>query len=409
MPATEPFYSDYTIVPFLDRNMATTSPEGHRAPPLPPALPPSKDRGSSKSARVPKVRSSCDECSAAKVRCSKTKPRCERCVNFNVECVYGYSMKRGRGSSKQQRPRHHQPLGIPQQSLTAFDMDLQHLYSEDMVLDPWVSSGLPGTELVPPIDTSYNGSMMLEGFDCTTYDMSSSSANMSQASTSGYDSLDELLSTSPAPPAESTQIDQSGSCAPSQAQKANQNSALHNECYEIAHCALANLCFQPRPPSPSRRNRQDFQDAYTLNFDDILQGNKEALTTLEQLLNCTCSKSPHMALLCASMITRIIFWHRVAVGSSVSYVMQQPMGSRTAGKQRMLSIASSPMTMGAYTPDEEEQRLMQRLPLLRNLKALGERIESFRGLGDLQQSLATSLQAELNQASNDVSIYGESS
>ncbi|KAF2158990.1 hypothetical protein M409DRAFT_61176 [Zasmidium cellare ATCC 36951] len=372
---------------------------------------PSKGRTPQTSTRSPRIRSSCDECSAAKVRCSKDRPRCERCLSFNVECIYGYSLKRGRGTSKQhqhaQEASQQQKLPpLPQQSLSAFDMDLQHLYSDNMILTPWMTPTFQNTDLLG-LTGSSSGTMgsnitMVNTTGASPWGIAGSSKHTSLSSTSGYESLDELVSSSPLPELKDAEaLDPSLS---SQSMAFLKPQTGHG-CYDIAHCALASLCFQPHSmPNPAQRQEPK---NLTLNFEDILGGTKEALSTLEQLMTCWCAKIPHMALLHAFLVTRIVFWHRVAVGSTVSYVVQRTPGGSPQSHQRSLSISSNPMTMGTYIPDAEEQRQMQRLSLVRNLKKMEELLQMFRKSGDLHRSLAVCLQTEFEQTSRDVNAYGE--
>ena len=80
------------------------------------------------SQKSPKVRSSCDPCACAKVRCSKDHPRCERCIESNFSCVYGLSMKHGKGSQKRRQPTI-QPATGGSQSVT---MPLEQTYNNDL-------------------------------------------------------------------------------------------------------------------------------------------------------------------------------------------------------------------------------------------------------------------------------------
>ncbi len=46
--------------------------------------------------RVPKLRSSCDECSNSKVRCDQGRPSCQRCLYARVHCNYSVSRRMGK-------------------------------------------------------------------------------------------------------------------------------------------------------------------------------------------------------------------------------------------------------------------------------------------------------------------------
>ena len=57
--------------------------------------------------RVPKLRSSCDECSNSKVRCDQGRPSCQRCLYGRVHCNYSVSRRMGKplSSAKNDQPR----------------------------------------------------------------------------------------------------------------------------------------------------------------------------------------------------------------------------------------------------------------------------------------------------------------
>ena len=57
--------------------------------------------------RVPKLRSSCDECSNSKVRCDQGRPSCQRCLYGRVHCNYSVSRRMGKplSSAKSDQPR----------------------------------------------------------------------------------------------------------------------------------------------------------------------------------------------------------------------------------------------------------------------------------------------------------------
>lgn len=52
-----------------------------------------------------------------------------------------------------------------------------------------------------------------------------------------------------------------------------------------------------------------------VSLDHVLRLNREASENLSQLLNCSCARSPPLALLFASIISRILVWYQQATGS----------------------------------------------------------------------------------------------
>lgn len=55
-------------------------------------------------------------------------------------------------------------------------------------------------------------------------------------------------------------------------------------------------------------------DANQVPLDHVLCLNREASERLGRLLNCSCARSPHLALLYASIISRVLIWYQQAAG-----------------------------------------------------------------------------------------------
>ncbi|KAL7942006.1 cytochrome P450 [Trichoderma barbatum] len=60
----------------------------------------SNEGGVRPNGRVPKYRTSCDNCQTAKVKCGHEKPSCRRCSVHRVDCVYSLSRRMGRPRAK---------------------------------------------------------------------------------------------------------------------------------------------------------------------------------------------------------------------------------------------------------------------------------------------------------------------
>lgn len=52
----------------------------------------------------------------------------------------------------------------------------------------------------------------------------------------------------------------------------------------------------------------------TQTMDKVLNRNKLAVKNMHQLLQCACSKSPHLAMLYASITSKILMWYQLAAG-----------------------------------------------------------------------------------------------
>ncbi|KAL7905949.1 cytochrome P450 [Trichoderma velutinum] len=58
------------------------------------------DEGVRQRGKLPKYRTSCDNCQTAKVKCGHEKPSCRRCSAHRVDCVYSLSRRMGRPRAK---------------------------------------------------------------------------------------------------------------------------------------------------------------------------------------------------------------------------------------------------------------------------------------------------------------------
>lgn len=54
---------------------------------------------------APKLRDSCQACSASKVKCSRKKPTCERCATRNLKCEYLVTKRAGRVKQRHSEPK----------------------------------------------------------------------------------------------------------------------------------------------------------------------------------------------------------------------------------------------------------------------------------------------------------------
>ena len=218
-----------------------------------------------------------------------------------------------------------------------------------------------------------------------------------------------------------------------QPQISNDSSGTH-DCYVIANSTLAILYVSSRPVSSDSGN--DTISPLSSNstarvpmpaaqhLDEVLRCTREAMGNMLHLLRCSCASDPQMAMLDASIIIRILFWHQLAAGVKTSTALPLPSwdGSpfmdpfattgTTASRSHRSScststafVASEPIKIGNYIPDQEDQEPMRRLFLLISLKKLGRLIEIFAQVGDpddvgpshIRVVLASWLNSELSQ------------
>ena len=418
-----------------------------------------------------KLRMSCDECASAKVRCSKDHPKCERCSESNISCVYGPSMKHGKGSQKRRKTESQpaienfqSPLGSSQPQ---YHNDFQRSFSEllhniDSTGHPFSpQSGLASnqkeftsmilpqartTSISPSVDDHYENDIMnhRETKSVENGDPSFTNPYPIDVQLGSFDDTLSLIShmdfsdlinsksakimSSPSTTPFSSEANINGSFA--QASMPAVNSGKHN-CYIMANSTLTILNVlktsspygdgsNQRLPTSATSDRGPTQGVQSL--DDVLRCTRDAMSNVNHLLQCPCARDAHMAMLDASIIMRILFWHQIAAGirtsssfplnSASSNTAMDATGTPTINSTRNpcsmppTVVTSEPVRLGSYVPDYEDQELVQRLLLLISLKKLKQLIDKFTqiaayvdaGPSHLHSILAPWLDSELSQA-----------
>ena len=448
-----------------------------REPSLPPDSAPQTQQKLTPGKERRKLRQSCDACAAAKVRCSKNRPRCERCIEGEFTCVYGPSMKHGKSALKRKHPRpqpvteNSQPKSKPsehdlQQSFSAL---LQSIFSTANLSLP---HSRPFNEEVPitgttlpsaPTNTNSPSFDELLWTDGIAYGDTGSTATGIATSTSNcstnahLDSFGDtlsLISSANFPQFISSEpLDIVSS--PSSKSPARSNTNRHfpsqsnffdssgtHDCYAMANATLAILNVLPRPLNDSNSCETTSPLCSTSSgcasaqarqsLDDVLSCTRDAMGNMQHLLKCPCARDPHMAMLNASIIMRILFWHQLVAGIRTSSYL--PLPTSDGGSAFIETFASStgtpaswssrgscsatpttfiapePVRLGNYIPDQADQEHMQRLFLLINLQKVKQLIDAFALLAEavdvgpshLHTTLASWLNLELGQAVKEV-------
>lgn len=199
---------------------------------------------------------------------------------------------------------------------------------------------------------------------------------------------------------------------------------LHN-CHRLAYSTLESLGTRQDSPSLAKG------EPLVQTMDKVLNRNKQAVANMHQLLKCSCSKSPHMAMLYASITSKILMWYQLAAGctkpttswdyfaslsnqptpplsatSSPSMAFAQP-GSPVAPTSQFV-VTPMQFSVGAFNVDDESaQQALQKQLLLSEIKKAGNLIEllSIHGrdelatgeVNDIYSALGTWLKCELSR------------
>ena len=424
-----------------------------------------------------KLRESCDACAAAKVRCSKNRPRCERCTECDFTCVYGPSMKHGKSAGKRKHPQPQPVTENSQPKSKPSEHDLQRSFSDllqsifstaNLSLPPSrpFNNEVPitGTTLLSAPSTtnspSFDDLIWTDGmaYGDTGSTATATATSTSKCSTNAHldpfgDTLalissanfpqfinSETLDTVSSPSSTSPAGPNTNRHFPLQSNFLD-SSGAHN-CYVMANSTLAILNVLPRPLNDSNSSETTSPLCSTSSgcastqvaqsLDDVLSCTRDAMGNMQRLLKCPCARDPHMAMLEASIIMRILFWHQLVAGVRTSSYLPQPtpdggpafmdmFASSTSTPASWSSrgscsstpttfIAPEPVRLGNYIPDQEDQEHMQRLFLLINLQKVKQLIDAFAqvaelvdvGPSHLHTTLASWLNSELSQAVKEV-------
>lgn len=427
----------------------------------PTLTPPTNARGTPR--RPPKLRSSCDACGAAKVRCDKTQPRCGRCVAGGLNCVYGLSRKFGKAPRKkppvdtnistETLPR---PLAqSSQQSSMSCCPDFRHLTSARPIkYEPQPVSGyglednlMAMNSVYPNHDLFLRSPATVDAFDdpfafsdtptSTTFgsdprgtvdplDLTFPSAEF-QSFTEWVHS-DDLMHTT-----EHSDVDSAPSLTSSS--RASSHDFLHglpdsmiaadtHNCHKLAYSTLESLSFRQESLHLAQG------EPLTQTMDKVLNRNKQAVNNMHQLLKCSCSKSPHLAMLYASITSKILMWYQLATGcttpttswdyfsslsnptpplsasSSPTIGFMQP--SSPVAQANQFVVTPMQFSVGAFSVDDESAaEALRKQLLLSELKKAGNLIDllSIQGrdalatgeVNDIYSALGTWLKCELNR------------
>ena len=371
----------------------------------------------SKEAPQRKLRSSCDRCGAAKLRCDRSQPECTRCLSVGIACVYGVSRKAGKPPRKRDRQNDNNGHGSTGSSVC--DNIISSSGSVSSLMDGYPNNLMTSVHVADafrdtPIDLSLPELNVLFGFD----DHLSTSQPVS---TLGSPELEHYTF-----PAEQTKNNASRTHVDENIYFHNEyllpiSSKDHNcskEAYDIlGGLSLLNPNHASTPPSATDSTSSTVN---SLPLDHILRLNRESSEQLGCLLACPCARYPHLALLYASIISRIMIWYEQAAGGfqrdswSPKTAVAEPPGSchlspsgyvsglsswsgsavNTGGvstpltEDTAIAVTSARMSMGSFDIDDKQVQSAMRIQLLiGEIRRTSHLIQLFasRGASDLDE------------------------
>lgn len=171
--------------------------------------------------------------------------------------------------------------------------------------------------------------------------------------------------------------------------------ARHSCTLETKEIMRRLYCANPSGPA------SDGLPARTLDLSSVLTRTGDIAGSLEVLFRCPCARSPHMAMLYASIVSRLLLWYRQAAQNAgpgrVSPLKPMPGAQETmspfSGKasptegtesnnSNGVSVPPMPVMVGSFQSDDQDvQTALISCLLLNELKRVGGLIDSFFSLG----------------------------
>ena len=334
----------------------------------------------------PKLRASCDSCFLAKVRCSKARPLCSRCLVFGSDCKYSPSSRgvKPKSDGKGGRPSRSQDSSISKGSPSInYQLPLINIDTEDPITY-FLGTDWSATPTPEP-DGQENWCLISSPVMPITGDQCGSEARSPQGNadlqnpdsywanipptdiTSIY--IDNLLQlqpnfmnddSDPSPVAlwfdqtDSIHVSNSGPSAPQPSSLIN---LFLDECLaRTATCNCFNTCLQ------ALQTLCNFSAVSPASsFDVVLTINQKAMETCSTTLNCPiCNSqidSSLRTMLLGTILQRIILIYQ---DTSKNYFRP------TSGSGNQLQPL--PLTFGTYRVASEDNRWLQLVIILRDLK-----------------------------------------
>ncbi|KAM0438604.1 hypothetical protein ACHAPT_001356 [Fusarium lateritium] len=324
-----------------------------------------------------RLRLACDACTAAKVRCSKTHP-CERCIDNGQECFYSASRRHGK------RSRHRKAESDAQRSSSsevptpgAITMSNGMSYGsefswEEREASPQLSSyqaSTLGKDIGKLDNWAFHDIDMMFDFDDTSYlSLTEPWKTPGSVSLTNQQTLSETIS----PPEQTTPAGQPTNATappPSRSSEPHDPKQAPHDCEALALGVLRSLHHNNAdgickgPHGAAANGSMNLAAKPMPSIDTVLFANKAALTNLIPLLKCPCARNPHIALLHSTILSKTIFWYRVAV----------------TARYHAEGVELRPMKiqLGMLDLDDDDQATLQRAVLLRELRKAEKVMETF--------------------------------
>lgn len=181
---------------------------------------------------------------------------------------------------------------------------------------------------------------------------------------------------------EALQLSLDSSSAPSTSDARNSSDAVPASLQTLDpfNCPSGQSCYSKVHATLEQTNI--YQSAYSSSLDDILAHNRGAVLSVTQLLDCSCSKEPQLAMLASAVMERTLKSYHDArrFVYSASPAEDTQLLSPPASEHSVFSLGSNEgasVRANDFDLDDEDQETMRRLLLLSELRKVAKVIDRF--------------------------------
>ncbi|KAI0390136.1 hypothetical protein F5Y17DRAFT_82547 [Xylariaceae sp. FL0594] len=360
------------------------------------------------------LRTSCDPCSTAKVRCDKKHPSCGRCIQIMLPCFYSESRKHGRQAwRKRMAHRRMNGMATPAEDQAQLQPQPTDTTNTAMAWERLVvpfsssSSSLSTVPLAAQTPSTLLQTNHWQGdvaalVSGTTFDdvsgvdmdvNSFGNWDLSQLSppvlTDG-DGLPAGFANPPLVPAQASPASVLSGTSVSVKEPPSVSSSVAGSTHDCEARAISILRSMQHGEmhEGAKSCSTDPVHYTTLNlapsFDRVLSVNKAALDGWTQLMKCSCALCPHIILLHVSVLSKMIFWYRIAAMNESPTPAHFPRSDSSPGsgssardppKVNQFSVVPTAIQVGTLSLDAEDQANLRRMLLLRELRRVEQAIE----------------------------------
>lgn len=169
--------------------------------------------------------------------------------------------------------------------------------------------------------------------------------------------------------------------------------------HSLHYCTMLHT-ERPGASKPSYLTTFSQQSSRMPPLDKVLYCNRRAMCKLKELLDCPCAQQPHLALIYMAIVSKALLWYQLAVSpqhqpqsstvaglhqsSPPSQQEQRPCGSRMSGSADATAdrgVGSTVIKIGVFDLEDEDQKVLMRSVLLREVRKVETLIEKMKQLG----------------------------